>query len=128
MEGVRWRAGGAVLKKPQQLQWEAQSEIKISISVLVTWAFLIFVPHGSSSVSLSLSLCPAAEGRGAFDIVRENVTRSVCLCFSLYLSGRELPNANSEPIELGMVLNEGEDRKTLLRRGGTRRRCVVFEI
>ena len=43
------------------------------------------------------------------------MTRSVCL--SLYLSDRELPNANSEPIELGMVLNEGEDLKTLLRRG-----------
>ena len=52
-----------------------------------------------------------------FVIVRENVTRSVCLSLSLYLSGREHPNANSEPIELGMVLNEGEDRKTLLRRG-----------
>ena len=63
-------------------------------------------------------LCPAAEGRGAFDIVRENVTRSVCLSVSLSVCPfRELPNANSEPIELGMVLNEGEDRKTLLRRG-----------
>ena len=59
--------------------------------------------------------CPAAEGRGAFEIVRENVTRSVYL--SVCLSDRELPNANSEPIELGMVLNEGEDRKTMLRRG-----------
>ena len=31
-------------------------------------------------------ICPAAEGRGAFDIVRENVTRSVCLSVSLSLS------------------------------------------
>ena len=30
-------------------------------------------------------ICPAAEGRGAFDIVRENVTRSVCLSVSLSL-------------------------------------------
>ena len=62
------------------------------------------------------------------------MTRSVCLSLSLflslslYLSGREHPNANSEPIELGMVLNEGEDRKTLLRRGGPLRRCLVLEI
>ena len=41
---------------------------------------------------------------------------------------REAANANSEPIELGMVLNKGEDRKTLLRRGGPRRRCLVLEI
>ena len=41
---------------------------------------------------------------------------------------REAANANSEPIELGMVSNEGEDRKTLLRRGGPRRRCLVLEI
>ena len=79
-------------------------------------------------------ICPAAFGRGAFDIVRENVTQSVCLSLSLslslflYLSDRELPNANSEPIELGMVLNEGEDRKTLLRRGRPLRRCLVLEI
>ena len=78
-------------------------------------------------------VCPAAFGRGAFDIVRENVTRSVCLslCLSVSLSVcpfREHPNANSEPIELGMVLNEGEDRKTLLRRCTPRRRCLVLEI
>ena len=41
---------------------------------------------------------------------------------------REAANANSEPIELGMVLNEGEDRKTLLRRCTPRRRCLVLEI
>ena len=70
-------------------------------------------------------ICPAAEGRGAFDIVRENVTRSVCLSVCPF---REHPNANSEPIELGMVLNEGEDRKTLLRRCTPRRRCFVLEI
>ena len=34
--------------------------------------------------SIVFHYCPAAEDRGAFDIVRENVTRSVCL--SLYLS------------------------------------------
>ena len=33
-----------------------------------------------------LHFCPAANGRGAFDIVRENVTRSVCLSVSLSLS------------------------------------------
>ena len=57
---------------------------------------------------------------------RERKCDSVSL--SLYLSDRELPNANSEPIELGMVLNEGEDRKTLLRRGRPLRRCFVLEI
>ena len=62
------------------------------------------------------------------------MTRSVCLSLSLSLSlsvslsGRELPNANLAPIELGMVLNEGEDRKTLLRRGRPLRRCLVQEI
>ena len=79
------------------------------------------------------------------------MTRSVCLSVCPF---RELPIANSEPIELRMVLNEGdrpvagkspwggagppnspkmvlnegEDRKTLLRRGGPRRRCLVLEI
>ena len=39
-------------------------------------------------VSFFAHFCPAAEGRGAFDIVRENVTRSVCLslCLSVSLS------------------------------------------
>ena len=56
---------------------------------------------------------------------------SLCVSLSVSLSicpFRELLNANSEPIELGMVLNEGEDRKTLLRRGRPLRRCLVLEI
>ena len=55
--------------------------------------------------------------------------QSVGLLVSLLVCPfREAASTNSDPIELGMVLNEGEDRKTLLRRCTPRRRCLVLEI
>ena len=78
-----------------------------------------------------LFFAPRPKATGLFDIVRErkfaSVSLSVCLS-SVRCPFREAASTNSEPFELGMVLNEGKDRKTLLRRGRPRRRCTVLEI
>ena len=71
--------------------------------------FRVFALRGSA-----LRVCPAAKPPGL--CLRPIKIASVSL--SVRCPFREAANANSEPIELRMVLNEGEDRKTLLRRGG----------
>ena len=79
----------------------------------------------------NVDVCPAAKAPGFSlrPILGQSVGWLVCWFVGLMVCPfREAANANLEPIELGMVLNEGEDRKTLLRRGGPRQRCLFLEI
>ena len=77
--------------------------------------------HAGKEIFIAVQYLPRGRRpRGFSHRERKCDSVSLSLCLSLSLSVcpfREHPNANSEPIELGMVLNEGEDRKTLLRRG-----------
>ena len=81
-----------------------------------------------SSLSCLYVFLPGGEAAGLM-VSSNNIRLGQFVCrLSVRCPFREAASTNLAPNELGMVLNEGEYRKTLLRRCTPRRRCLVLEI